>query len=132
MWLYSAEYPSNWYSFPVHAGPDLETDKSFSNENTSPEGMDGDGVFVTITVDSTGSKPCAPGPGGNDPRIGTSQILIDKETSTEYLYVNGSVGVIVLHANWCYRFSFLTSSTQTRDKYKPEIDHMLSSFKFNR
>lgn len=67
-WLYSLEYPATWYDLPVFQGPDLETMKSFSNENTgSPEGMDDNGVFLTITVDSTASKPCAPGPGWNDP-----------------------------------------------------------------
>ena len=131
-WQYSLDYPSSWYSLPVKAGTDYETDKYFSNENIgSPEGMDAGGVFVTITVDSTGTKQCAPGPGWNDPTLNKSPLTIDGESTTEILPNNGAAAV-VQHYGWCYWFSFLTGSTVNRDQHNAEIAHMLSSFKFNR
>ncbi|HEV3102668.1 MAG TPA: hypothetical protein VG426_10075 [Candidatus Dormibacteraeota bacterium] len=132
-WRYSVQYPATWYEFPVYEGAGLNTMKAFSNENTeSPEGMDSDGVFVTITVDPSPSRPCAePAVAANDPRITSASISIDGEGTTQYLYLNG-VGVSVSHNRWCYGFSVLTIDAKTRDKYKPEIAHLLSSFKFNR
>jgi hypothetical protein len=132
-WLYSVQYPETWYEFPVSQASGLDAMKSFANENIeSPEGMDSDGVFVTITVDASSSKPCTEPPGANDPRIATAPASIDGERTSLYLFANGSVGVTVSHNQWCYRVLILTISTQTRDKYNPEIMHFLSSFKFNR
>jgi hypothetical protein len=73
---------------------------------SSPEGMDDNEVFVTIEVDSTASKPCAPGPGWHDPKIATTPMSIDSEATTVYVPLNGVVAV-VKHKGWCYWFSFL-------------------------
>jgi hypothetical protein len=130
--LYSLEYPDTWYDLAVMGGADLETQKSFTNENMgSPEGMDANGVFVTIRVDSNGSRPCAQGAGATDSNITTVQISIDGVSTVEYLFLNGA-GTVVKHNDWCYRFSILTDTAANRDRHRDEIAHILSSFKFNR
>jgi len=130
-WLYSLEFPAAWYSFPVQPASDFASTKSFSNENTqSPEGLSTDGIFVALTVDPKDSV-CPPGPGSNDPKITSEPITLDGVATTERTYTNG-IGVDVAHAGWCYRFSFLTAGPATRDKYRGQIDRILSSFRFKR
>jgi len=132
-WLYSLQYPATWYDFPVQQANGLDTVKAFSNENTqSPEGMDADGVFITITVDPSSARACKePAAATSDPRITSASVTIDGERTTQYLYLNG-IGVSVSHNQWCYQFSILTIDGATRDKHITEITHLLSSFKFNR
>ena len=130
--LYSLEYPATWYSFPEEPVFDSATNKVFSNENTkSPEGLDDDGVFVSLTIDPKDAA-CSLGPGANDPRITLTPISIDRAEGMQWVATNG-IGAVVAYGGWCYRLDFLTAPRpDARDKYRSQIDHMLASFRFNR
>ncbi len=130
-WWYSLGYPASWYSFPVQPSSESATTKAFSNQDTeSYEGLGSDGVLVALTVDPEDLVCSVSGP-KNDPRVTSTPIVLDGVQTTEWFYLNG-IGVTVAHANWCYRFSLLTISPETRDKFRAEADHMLSTFRFNR
>jgi hypothetical protein len=129
-WMYSLEYPATWYLLEDQG---QDRSKWFSNQNiASPEQLDANGIWLTIDVNSQPSQPCSAGSSFSTPTVTQVQVSIDGVSGTEYLSTRGIEGPYVMHGNWCYHFSVLTTSAKDRDQHMPEIDHILSSFRFNR
>ncbi len=129
-WLYSLQYPTNWYDLGNFGAPDSQ--KYFSNENVgSPLQLDANGIWLTVDVDSQPTRGCSAASGMNTPTVTQQPIVIDGEQTIEYVASNGVV-VDVLHSNWCYFISFLAYYTQARDGHMGEVSTVLSTFRFNR
>jgi hypothetical protein len=131
-WLYSLEYPADWYDIPNGGVPDIV--KYFSNEAVGSVQLDSIGILASVFVDPQPTRPCAtgpaPSPGAKD--ISVLEVSIDGTRTMAYLSPGGVEGPYVMHANWCYHFSFMTRGTQDRELHMAEVKHILSSFRFNR
>lgn len=128
-WKYSFEYPANWFSLPDATGRgDV---KDFASQNiASPEQMQATAIWLSVLIDAKQSRPCASS-GSPAPSVVQQPASVDGAQTTKYISSQG-VLVVVAHTNWCYTFSFITSSLDSRDQHTVEIDHILSSFRFNR
>ena len=140
---YSLEYPAAWYD----AGPELldgqYVAKSFSSQDIpNPILLSNDGVWLTVSLD-TKPRACLSGPGPvtSAKRI---QVSIDGVSGAAYIslgadpYFQGGDGLTgingpsVPHGGWCYRFTFLTTTYANTNLRMAEIEHIYSSFRFNR
>lgn len=128
-WLYSFEYPSSWFNLGNSGVPN--TVKYFSNQQIgSPQQLDANGIFLRVSIDTQSTHPCA-NSGPLRPGVSQTPIMVDGESTTEYSGAQG-VSAYVTHQSWCYTFGFITTGAQDLAQHKAEIDHVLSSFKFNR
>jgi len=129
-WMYSLEYPATWFELDDQG---QDRSKWFSNQNiASPEQLDASGIWLTVDVDAQPSGPCSAESNISTPNVTVAQVSLDGVSASEYISARGIDGPYVMHGNWCYHLSFLTSSAQDRDQHMVEIQHILSSFRFNR
>lgn len=140
---YSLEYPAAWYD----TGPELldgQFDaKNFSSQEIqSPIQLSDTGIWLTVTVD-TKPRTCLsrPGPANSAKPM---QVSIDGVSGVAYITLavdpnfqggNGFTGITgpyVKRNGWCYWFGFLTTSYVNTNLHMAEIQHIYSSFRFNR
>jgi hypothetical protein len=128
-WLYSLEYPSSWFNLANFGVP--STEKYFSNQQIgTPEQLDANGIWLTITVNAQPTRPCTDS-GLVRSDVTQAPITVDGESTSEYSDAGG-VSAFVTHHSWCYTFGFIATGQQDLDQHKAEIDHILLSFRFNR
>lgn len=126
--MYSFEYPSTWtvVSIPI-PGTLLTNAPTRGPQDFQPTDID-----FRISVYQQPSRPCSI-PTASGARINNpaQQVVIDGTPATLYLAPNGAEAW-ALHNGWCYDFGAITVDAADRDLHLPEIEHILSSFKFNR
>jgi hypothetical protein len=130
-WGYTVDYPASWYDLSNLGAPD--TEEYFANEQSigSPVGMDSQGVFFALNIE-TGSCRAAP-PGNVD---ATTQLTVDGQTVTR---ISGFLGPPQSEVYWssfasipkttsCFGFAFIFGSKAARDADLQITDQIISSF----
>jgi hypothetical protein len=100
------------------------------------------GIWLTVTVD-TKPRTCLsrPGPVTSAKRM---QVSIDGVSGVAFISLRadpnfqggdgltGITGPYVMRNGWCYWFGFLTTAYDYTNQHMAEIQHIYSSFRFNR
>jgi hypothetical protein len=126
--LYSFEYPAAWTIVPTPIPGTLLTNAP----TRGAQDYQSNDIDFTIRVDQQPSRPCSIPPPPTAPTNPVVQASVDGTPASIYLAPNGVAGPWILHSGWCYVFTATTFDAADRDLHMPEIDHILSTFKFNR
>jgi hypothetical protein len=140
---YSFEYPAKWFEYPELRDGSF-AGKDFMSQNIgSPVQLDATGIWLNILV-NTAPVSCSLGSGVGGPNMTSLPVSIDGASSTALVTLaadpnfrggDGLVGVAgpyVMHNGWCYSFGFLTTSVNDTHLHMAEIQHIYSTFRFNR
>jgi hypothetical protein len=140
---YSLEFPHAWFApTEFRDGPHVGTD-FVSQDIGSPMLLRDEGIWLTVQV-NTQPESCTEGPGFKSSTFDELNVTIDGTPATAFFAdggassfaggdgLTGIAGPYVMHAGWCYSFGFLTTSAASTRQHLPEIEHIYSSFRFNR
>ena len=142
-WGYSIKYPADWLDLSnLGAG---ESEQYFANENVGgPDYMDGNGIFVAVSV-----YPLTGNPGLGEPRNSDEclqheiagikldrqdNVAVDGVSATINAFVREGTAELVVNlvnTGTCYWFRYLFHSTELRDSTEPNAKQMLASFRFH-
>ena len=140
---YSLEYPATWFDVGGNHDGSFYAEDLVSKDIRSPIQLREDDIWLTVTVNVKPSKPCSVPPTETS-KMTEVRVLLDGVPTSAYISplpdpnfrggdgLTGLVGPILLHKEWCYGFSFLTTSVDNTYRHLPEINHNFSSFRFNR
>jgi hypothetical protein len=133
-WGYALRYPAQWFELGTLGAPD--TEEYLANERAgSPMSLSPTGVFVAISVHSSGSSSECSSHG-----LPSSPAAIDRMepvsisgVSTNLYAIAGGEPYFQLNAfnaNYCYMLSFVFRSASVRDSTEPIVQALIGSFRF--
>jgi hypothetical protein len=140
---YSFEYPATWFEYPESQDGSYSAKDFMSQNIASPVQIDATGIWLTINV-NTAPGSCSLGSDAGGTKVNRLVITIDGVASPAWVVLatdpnfrggDGLVGVTgpeIMHNGWCYSFRFLTTSVDDTNLHMAEIQHIYSSFRFNR
>lgn len=138
--MYSLEYPASWYTFTEPNFQSYVGTDFVSQDIQTPILLRGDGIWLTVSVDSKPSR-CSAGSVSIPSTVNVIEVSIDGFDGVAYIssvpgpFSDGLVGVAgpqFMHKGWCYSFGFLTTSIDDTHLHMAQIEHIYASFRFNR
>jgi hypothetical protein len=117
---------------------------NFMSQNIgSPVQLDATGIWLTINI-NTAPGSCSLGSDTGATKMNRLVVSIDGVSSPAWVALSvdpnfrggdgllGVAGPEIMHNGWCYSFGFLTTSVDDTNLHMTEIQHIYSSFRFNR
>jgi hypothetical protein len=133
-----------WFEYPELRDGSFAGKDFMSLDIASPMQLDATGIWLNILVNTAPGSCSLGSPGVGGSNVSSLAVLIDGVSSTALVVLavvpgfrggEGLVGVtgpIVMHNGWCYSFGFLTRSVEVTQLHTAEVQHIYSSFRFNR